>query len=43
MSGCLNVVSPVGCILTLFYVCAFQMNPVSVFTYCICLGQRSQV
>ena len=28
LSGSVNVVSPVWCVLFLFYLCAFQMNPV---------------
>ena len=27
-----NVASPVGCVLSLFYLCAFQMYPVCVIT-----------
>ena len=29
---CVNVSSPVGCVLSLFYLCAFQMSPVCVVT-----------
>ena len=30
LSGRVNLVSPDGCVLSLFYLCAFQMNPVCV-------------
>ena len=30
LCGCVNGASPVGFVLSLFYLCAFQMNPVCV-------------
>ena len=32
LCGCVNGASPVGFVLSLFYLCAFQMNPVCVVT-----------
>ena len=30
LGGCVNRASPVRCVLSLFHLCAFQMNPVCV-------------
>ena len=30
LCGCVNCASPVGFVFSLFYLCAFQMNPVCV-------------
>ena len=32
LCGCVNDASPVGFVLLLFYLCAFQMNPVYLVT-----------
>ena len=32
LCGCMNGESPVGFVLSLFYLCAFQMTPVCVVT-----------
>ena len=32
LCGCMNGASPVRFVLSLFYMCAFQMNPVCVVT-----------
>ena len=35
LCGCVNGASPVSVVLSLFYLCAFQMNPVSAVC-CVC-------
>ena len=35
LCGCMNCASPVGFVLSLFYLCAFQMNPVCVWLHLI--------
>ena len=48
LCGCVYGASPVRFVLSLFYLCAIQMNPVwlhliEVCCLFICLGQRSQI
>ena len=35
LCGCVNGASPVGFVLPLFYLCAFQLNPVCVWLHLI--------
>ena len=42
LCGCVNGASPVGFVLSLFYLCAFQINPVCMVDLIEVCGHKSK-